>query len=82
MHYQIRLLRPRNLLLQFISISKWAVAGSMINNASAAGYTDNGIIVNIWITGPYSNITTQDWYKGTFTRLDRLLGNTLDYYWI
>ena len=63
-------------------VDHWAVAGSMINNASASGYTDTGVIAYVWTTGTGSNITSQDWYEGVFTRLDRLLGDNLDYYWI
>jgi hypothetical protein len=61
----------------------WAVAGSgMVANATAAGYKDTGaVLAYIWTTGPPAP-TAQDYYEGTFTRLQALLGDLLDYYWI
>lgn len=61
-------------------VDHWAVAGSMIANATADGYADTGVIAQIWTVGP--NITNQDYYEGTFLRLKQLLGTNLDYYWI
>lgn len=39
------------------------------------------VAVQVWPSGP-PQPTTQDYYEGALTRLVRLLGDTLDYYWI
>jgi hypothetical protein len=62
-------------------VHHWAVAGSWIANATAAGFTVQGPLATIWTYGPPPP-TTQTWYEGIFLRLQRLLGPLLDYYWV
>jgi hypothetical protein len=75
-------------LIQFAATSPKAdhfaaAAGSaQAANATAAGYANTGVIAQVWPASAAPNRTTQDFYEGALTRLNRLLGETLDYYWV
>jgi hypothetical protein len=50
---------------------------AMAANASMdASYTNEGVLAYIWQSGPPAP-TSQDFYEGMLTRLQRLLGDTL-----
>ena len=60
-----------------------AAAGSALAaNASASGFVSAGVIAQVWPASAAPSRTSQDYYEGALTRLNRLLGDTLDYYWI
>lgn len=60
----------------------FAVSGAgWLANATAEGFTVSSPLATVWATGPPAP-TTQDLYEGAFTRLDRLLGDKLDWYWV
>jgi len=64
-------------------VDHWAAADpSMVANATGAGYVNAGMIAfALTVGGGGSNVTAQDYYEGTFTRLNRLLGDSLSYVW-
>ena len=67
-------------LFQYIDGKKhWALTSAWAANATADGFSESSVIGAVFTTG--TSVTVQDYYEGTFTRLDRLLGDTLDYYW-
>jgi hypothetical protein len=73
-------------LTQWISAASghhWAATAAYAANASHAGFTASGVIASVFSTGPPLPPAPDafDFYVGIFTRLQRLLGNTLTYYW-
>jgi hypothetical protein len=75
-------------LLQFSTqtpkADHWAAArgSALAANATAAGYVSAGVIAQVWPASAAPPPSSQDLYEGALTRLKRLLGDTLDYYWI
>jgi hypothetical protein len=68
-------------LYQFVDAKHhWALTAPWVPNATAEGFTQQAVLGAVFTIGV--NVTNQDYYEGMFTRLDRLLGDTLDYYWI
>ena len=59
-----------------------AAAGSALAaNATASGFASTGVIAQVWPASAAPAVTAQAFYEGALTRLRRLLGATLDYYW-
>jgi hypothetical protein len=73
-------------LTQFLQSSPktdhWAAAGAMSAAAAAAGFQSSGTIAYVLPVSNSTAATAQAYYEGAFTRLQRLLGDTLDTYWI
>lgn len=75
-------------LLQYFNAATghhWALTADWVQNATAAGFAPvagpGGVLGAAFTTGPAPNRSAYDYYVGTFTRLERLYGDTLDFYW-
>ena len=61
----------------------WAADAAWAANATANGFTAVGPLAPAFTTGPPvpAPLDAQNYYEGIFTRLTRLLGENLTYYW-